>query len=396
MASNTCSFTSSISASFSGSGTNANLIVGGVGNANISLRLSWGDNPDNAGDAIDSISLLGNTWNSPGEDGSDTRTITNVSSGTYGISFSGQLNDFKSVSNSSIQFIDNDGNDTNAEFNITGVSQNGFSETVNANMNVPTNVTGTNCVATSWSGSGPSGTSYSKTGPGPNSSSSGGNATICSGQSNPCGGSSPVVNTWTMTASSPNGCAVSETRSTNIRNDSNPTNSWTTSFINLEPSTQVTLTLGTMQCIDAPSTVVAVGSGNFVGNGGSFSGTRNFTNGQTVQLRTTTLPFNTSTSGSGSTGSTNTKTVTVNFDNYSRTITIQTRAPVIREDFNYPDNINKYPFEDIDLISNNPTENLTTAQLPMNDIEIPVEFKASNGNTQIRINGGSWQNIREI
>ncbi len=394
MASRTCNQTSSISASFSGSGTSANLLVSGSGNANITMRLSWGDNPDNAGDAIDSISVLGTTWNSPGEDGSDTRTVTNVSSGTYGISFSGLLNSFKSVSNSSIQMVDDDGNDTNAEFNITGVSNNIFSETVTATMTSPNNVTGSNSVATSWSGSGPSGTSYSKTGPGTNSTSSGGSATITGGNSNPCGGSSPVVRTWTMTTSSPNGCTVSESSSTNIRNDDNPTNNWTTSFINLDPSTQVTLTLGTMQCIDAPSTVSASGSGNFVGSGGSFAGSKNFNNGNTVQLRTTTLPFNTSTSGSGTTGATNSKTVTVNFPNYSINVTVTTRAPVIKEVFDYADNINKYPYEDIDLISNTPTENLTSAQLPMNDIEIPVEFKASDGNTQISINGGGWQNVR--
>ena len=396
MASNTCNQSSSISASFNGGGTSADLVVSGNGNANITMKLSWGDNPDDYGDAIDTISVLGQTWNSPGQDGSVTRTINNVTSGTYGLSFGGLLNSFKSVSSSSIKMLDNDGNDTNAEFNITSVSNNNFSETVTANMNAPSNVTGTNCVATSWSGSGPSGSSYSKTGPGSNSSSSGGSATICGGNSNPCGGSSPFVRTWTMKTTSPNGCTVSESRSTNIRNDDNPTNNWTTSFINLDPSTTVTLTLGTMQCIDAPSTVVAVGSGNFVGSGGSFSGTKSFNNGNTVQLRTTTLPFNTSTSGSGTTGSTNTKTVTVQFPNYSKTITIQTRAPVIKEVFNYADNTNKYPYEDIDLISNTPTQNLTSAQLPMNDIEIPVEFKASDGNTQISINGGSWKNIRQI
>ena len=52
MASKTCNQTSSISASFSGSGRSANLVVSGSGNANISMRLSWGDDPDNAGDAI--------------------------------------------------------------------------------------------------------------------------------------------------------------------------------------------------------------------------------------------------------------------------------------------------------------------------------------------------------
>jgi hypothetical protein len=393
MASKTCNQSSSISAEFSGSGSSANLVVSGTGNANVTLKLGWRDNPDDYGDAIDTISLLGQTWNSPGEDGSVTKTLNNVGPGTYGLSFGGLLNDFKSVSNSKIQMLDNDGNDANAEFEITVVSNNSFSETVTASMSAPTEVIGTNCVSTNWSGSGPGGTTYSKTGPGTNSSASGGSATICGGNSNPCGGSgSPVSRTWTMTTTSPNGCTISETKSTNIYNDDKPTNSWTTSFINLEPSTLVTLNLGTMACIDAPSTVSAAGSGNFVGNGGSFSGTKSFNNGETLELRTTTLPFNLDTSGTS--GATNSKTVTISFPNYDIIVTITTKAPIIEEIFDYPDNINKYPYEDIDLISNTPTENITTAQLEMNDIDIPVEFKASDGNTQININGTGWVDVR--
>ncbi len=230
MASKTCNLTSSISASFSGSGTSCDLVVSGSGNANIKMKLSWGDNPDNYGDAIDSISVLGRTWNSPGEDGSDTSTIANVTAGTYGMSFSGLLNSFKSVSSSSIKMIDNDGNDTNAEFTIESVTNNTFSETVTATMTSPNNVIGSNSVATSWAGTGPSGTTYSKTGPGTNSTSSSGNATITGGNSNPCGGTSPVVKTWTMTTSSPNGCTVSASSSTNIYNDDRPNDNWTTSF----------------------------------------------------------------------------------------------------------------------------------------------------------------------
>ena len=397
MASKTCNTTSSISAAFSGSGTSCDLVVSGSGNADIKMKLSWGDDPDNAGDAIDTISVLGITWNSPGSDGSETNTASNVTAGTYGMSFGGLLNSFKSVSNSSIKMIDDDGNDTNGEFTIESVTNNSFSETVNATMTSPTNVIGSNSVSTSWSGSGPSGSSYSKTGPGTNSTSSSGSATITGGNSNPCGGTSPVVKTWTMTTSSPNGCTVSDTSSTNIYNDDKPNDTWTTSFINLEPSTQVTLTLGTMSCIDAPSTVTVSGSGNFIGKGGSFSTSKNFNNGDTVQLRTTTLPFNTSTAGSGTTGSTNSKTITVSFDNrnsYDKTITITTRAPVIKEDFNYPNSVNKYPYEDIDLISNSPKQYITTSQEDMDDIEIPVEFKSSNGNTQINIDNTGWKYVR--
>ena len=81
---------------------------------------------------------------------------------------------------------------------------------------------------------------------------------------------------------------------------------------------------------------------------------------------------------------------------YSKDITVTTKAPKIKEDFNYADNINKYPYEDIDLISNTPTEHLTTAQENMGEIEIAVEIKVDKPDAQVRVNGGSWQNVRSI
>jgi hypothetical protein len=396
MASNTCTFTSTINARFDKTGNKqARLVVTGTGNADIRFRLEWDDDPGDAGDAINNITLLGVTWNSPGESGSETNTITNVTPGNYNISFSGILNDFKSVSNTSIKFKDNDGNDTNADFTLQSISQNSFTETVTATMTSPNQVVGTNCVATSWSGNGPSGTTYSKTGPGTNSTSSSGNDTICGGNSNPCGGDSPRQRTWTMTTTSPNGCTVSESSTTNIFNDDCPTNNWTTNFINLEPDDEQTLTLGTIQCTDAPVTVTASGSGNFVGEGGSFNTSRDFTNGQTVQLKTTTLPFNTSGS-SGQFGNTNTKTVNVNFGCHSVNVNVTTKAPQIRENFDFADNINKYPYEDIDLIANTPTANLTTNQIEIDDVNIAVEIKVDKGDAQVSINGGGWQNVRSI
>lgn len=400
-ATNTCNASSTITAEFDKTGNkSARVVVGGTGNANIKLRLSWDDNPDDYGDAIDSISVFGTSWNSPGNSGSETNTVNNITPGNYNINFNGLIKDFKSVSGSSIKMIDNDGNDTNAEFEIVSITQNSFSETVTATMTVPESVVGTNCVDTSWSGNGPSGTSYKKTGPGTNSTAQSGSETICGGNSNPCGSAgSPRVRSWTMTTTSPNGCVASETSSVNIYNDDCPSDSWTTSHTNLDPGTLVDLTLGTIQCADAPVTVTASGSGNFVGSGGSFSTSKDFTSGQTVQLRTTTLGFNTDISGLSSTaefGKTNSKTVSVDFGCYSKNITVTTKAPKIRETFNYADNINKYPYEDIDLISNSPTQHLTTAQENMGEIEIAVEIKVDKPDAQVRVNGGGWQNVRSI
>lgn len=393
----TCTFTSTIQAVFDKTGNkSARLVVTGNGNADIKFRLEWDDDPDNAGDAINSITLLGVRWNSPGESGSETNTITNVTPGNYDLSFSGLINDFKSVGDTSIKMVDNDGNDTNAEFEIRSITQNDFTETVTATMTTPDEVVGTNCVDTSWSGTGPDGTAYSKTGPGTNSTSDSGTDTICGGNSDACGGDSPKQRTWTMTTTSPNGCTVSESSTTDIFNDDCPSKGWTKNFINLEPDTPQTLTLGTIQCTDAPVTVTASGDGNFVGTpDGTFNTSREFTVGETVQLKTRSLPFNTSVT-SGEFGDTNTKTVNVDFGCHDIDVNVTTKAPQIREDFDFADNINNYPYEDIDLISNTPTANLTTAQIEINDVDVAVEIKVDDHNAQVSINGGGWQNVGEI
>ena len=210
-------------------------------------------------------------------------------------------------------------------------------------------------------------------------------------------GTSPAQRTYSFRACNNGGCSPYTTITVNARNDNTPSNGWTTSFTNLQPSTLVTVTLGTLAGVDMPTTISTSGSGNFVGSGGSFSGTKNFTNGSTVQLRTTTLPFNTDISGlTGIYGKVNNKTVTVTTPSGSFNVTIGTRAPRIREDFDYSSNINQYPHEDIDFITNTTTEYLTSAQINADDIEIDMEIKADQPDTQISINGGAWQNIREI
>ena len=225
-------------------------------------------------------------------------------------------------------------------------------------------------------------------------SATGSNTSVNTGLQSVAGSNSPATKTYTLTATGPGG-SVSVSTTIYVYNDNTPSNGWTTSFSNLEPNTQVTLTLGTLSGVDMPTTISTSGTGNFVGNGGSFSGSRNFNNGQTVQLRTTTLPFNTDVSGqTGIYGKENSKTVTVNTPGGSFNVTVTTRAPRIKEDFDYANNVNKYPYEDIDLIPNTPTEYLTSAQETMNDIEIPMEIKVDKPDAQVNINGTGWKNVR--
>ena len=225
-----------------------------------------------------------------------------------------------------------------------------------------------------------------------------GSLNVNTGLQSNANGTSPASKTYTLTASGPGG-TVTSTKTANVKNDNTPSNSWTTSFTNLEPSTQTVVTIGTLAGVDMPCTISTSGSGNAVGLGGSFSGSRNFNNGNSVQLRTTTLPFNTSLSGVGSNatfGKTNSKTVTVTTPGGSFNVTFTTKAPRIKEDFDYADNVGNYPYEDIDLISNSPSQYATTAQIDADDIEIPMEIKVDKADAQVNINGGGWQNARSI
>ena len=220
-----------------------------------------------------------------------------------------------------------------------------------------------------------------------------GSTTVNTGLQSNANGTSPAQKSYTLTASGPGG-SVNSTKTAKVKNDNTPSNSWTTSFTNLEPNTQVVVNLGTLNGVDMPTTISTTGAGNAVGRNGSFSGSINFNNGEQVQYRTTSMPFNTTVPSSGTFGSTNSKTVTVTTPGGSFNVTFTTRAPRVSETFDYANNTNKYPYEDIDLISNSPTSHLTSAQIDADDIEIPVEIKVSDGNTQVSINGGGWQNAR--
>lgn len=210
------------------------------------------------------------------------------------------------------------------------------------------------------------------------------------------GVTSPQVATVTLTAFAGT-ASVTEQIEVEIFNDNIPTTNWTTSFTNLEASVVQTVSLGTLQGVDMPTTISTAGEGNFIGVGNSFSGSRNFSNGETVSLRTTTAPFNTDTSGEdGEFGKTNEKIVPVTTPSGTFNVTFQTRAPRIQEDFNYADALNVFPEPDIDLITNNPSGFVNSAQVDVDDIEVPMEIKTDSPDAQVSINSGEWQNVREI
>lgn len=112
---------STIDAQFNSSG---NLRVTGVGSARIRLRLEWSDNPNTFGDAINSISVNGMTFRSPGSSGSDGQSAI-FTPGTYNVSYNGLLRPLI-VNNNSVKMRDNQGEDTNALFSIENINQQNY------------------------------------------------------------------------------------------------------------------------------------------------------------------------------------------------------------------------------------------------------------------------------
>ena len=87
------------------------LVVEG-GSATVKLKFSWDDNPNTAGQATNSVSVAGETFDQDGERGSESATVT-LTQGTYSVNVNGNSGGYE-VKDTSIGFYDNDGDDENA------------------------------------------------------------------------------------------------------------------------------------------------------------------------------------------------------------------------------------------------------------------------------------------
>lgn len=143
---------SNISAVFDRTGPrDARLQVTGNGSANIQFTLDWSDNPSTDGDAINSIQLNGMTFNSPGENGNQTRDRV-FTPGNYNINFNGLIQNID-VNNARINMFDNDGGDTNAYFVRDSVNEiDPPSFTLSCSITAtPVTMVGTNSFQLGWS-----------------------------------------------------------------------------------------------------------------------------------------------------------------------------------------------------------------------------------------------------
>lgn len=228
--------------------------------------------------------------------------------------------------------------------------------------------------------------------------------------------SNPATRTYTLTATGPGGTTTASVVA-NVYNDNNPSsitvgNSAFPGNISrtagaLEPLTNY---YSAVTYTGVDMNTFAFGNSNCrVSNspsGGWTTGSILVPRGSTFYVRYRSPDFNPSTVPGGTTGGetvgqTNTQTYSFQFGTDTKSFTATTRRPVIEETFDAegsspsPDEL---PFPDIDILpSPNPKEFIKSNQINLNDIEIDVEIKTSDGDAQVQRNfSGIWQDMREI
>lgn len=173
----------------------------------------------------------------------------------------------------------------------------------------------------------------------------------------------------------------------------------------LEPVRLHTINMGTVQGTDM-NTIVSTGFGLDVSNNEvNWNNETIFGPGDTVYFRFVSPNFNTDRTPSGqvngdglAVGQFNPVTFSYSYGTLlGQEFTVNTRAPVIQEEFNAEGSTLEFPEPDIDTDPNDSPEFIETGvDIVPNDVEISVEIKADDPDVQARINGGDWVDIREI
>lgn len=220
-------------------------------------------------------------------------------------------------------------------------------------------------------------------------------------QSSVEGLNSPAQRSYTLTVTNINGDVTNDTITVDVYNDNSPSTTWTTTFNDLEPSQEQWLELGILSGTDMKVSVSSPSSGVFFATSvnGVVSNPQIFQAGLSVYARVTSLPFNTDLTGISSTdefGNTNIGTFDVNIGSISFSVDYITRAPKIRENFDYPDIVNLYPHPDIDLINNATQSHQLTTSETISDLEIDLPVRVSKPDAQVVVNGNTPQDTTDI
>jgi hypothetical protein len=222
-----------------------------------------------------------------------------------------------------------------------------------------------------------------------------GSTTVTGLPQSTAGSNSPATRTYTLTASDGFNTDT-ETITVSVFNDNVPNNYTLPNQTNLAPNT-LTTTSTSISGIDMSTTAAAGPNVQVSNNNTNWASTTLITNGQIIFARAVSPSFNTDPSGL-----TNSSQFYIDVGPLRRFFTLTTRAPDVNETFNYPNFDDKLPFPDIDTIPGSPDPYITTNTLTVDDVEIDVEIKTNNSNSQVRVKQagsstwGNWQDVRSI
>jgi len=241
-----------------------------------------------------------------------------------------------------------------------------------------------------------------------------GSTTVSTGLQSVAGSNSPASGTFILKVTLSGGDYNEASTTANVYNDNNPSLVVISSTVipgslnrtngSLAPL-YTYLILCSLNGVDMPTRVRSLTSGVRIGlNTTSFGVSRIVDVGGIFYIEFTSLDYNTSTTVGGTNaqgeiiGQTNTLTFQIEAGTDIVNVDAVTRAPVIQEAFDFSSSVDTYPYPDIDVVPEEPnTDQFTLSnEINLDDVEVDVEVKSSNPDVQVRINGGGWQDIRQI
>jgi len=236
-------------------------------------------------------------------------------------------------------------------------------------------------------------------------------ATISTGLNSNAVNNSPATKTYNIVAYGYGGNTVKKEVTVKVKNDDNPSKSdLTTDVENLDPATQVTINIGSLDEVDMPVWITTDDEGVAINNQ---LGQKKVGPGNDIKLKFNTLPYEVDITGrtDEETGKRAFKTITLQMGPHkTHEITFKTKRPIIKETFDSFGEKNALPYPKINIGDDDPKQYLSASSVDVNDIEftkpdiiarledgeISTEVKVSDENLQIKRNSNSWKTPRGI
>jgi len=224
---------------------------------------------------------------------------------------------------------------------------------------------------------------------------------------------SPASRSYTLTATKVGAPTATASTTASAFNDNTPTSvnrlseaePFNTNLLELEPNTFYYVTYS-ISGVDMNTSVIANNNCTISLNAINFGPSRLVQINNLFYVGFTTDGFNQSRTPGGfddngrAVGQPNPKVITFTVGTQVVNLNVATKPPIIQELFDaegQPLSPEAFPNPDIDTVFPNVnTEYVITNSVITNDAQIPVEVKASLPGVQVRVNGGGWQDVREI